>query len=164
MATPTSAPAAPTAAAADVASIYSDSYTDITNANYYPDWGQSTQFEQIDIDGNMILGYSQLNYQGNTFDGIDLAGKTTFHIDVYSTEIDVLKITLINTQAAGGTFEIGVSKAITNGEWTSLEIPLSEFDGFVASGGNLDQIKYEIGTDGTGEGNVSFFIDNIYVD
>ncbi len=164
VATPTSAPAAPTAAAADVASIYSDSYTDITNANYYPDWGQSTQFEQIDIDGNMILGYSQLNYQGNTFDGIDLAGKTTFHIDVYSTEIDVLKITLINTQAPGQTFEIGVSKAITNGEWTSLEIPLSEFDGFVASGGNLDQIKYEIGTDGTGEGNVSFFIDNIYVD
>jgi len=124
VATPTSAPAAPTAAAADVASIYSDSYTDITNANYYPDWGQSTQFEQIDIDGNMILGYSQLNYQGNTFDGIDLAGKTTFHIDVYSTEIDVLKITLINTQAPGQTFEIGVSKAITNGEWTSLEIPL----------------------------------------
>jgi hypothetical protein len=164
VATPASAPAAPTAAAADVSSIYSDSYTDITNANYYPDWGQTTQFEEINIDGNMILGYSQLNYQGNTFDGIDLTGKTTFHIDVYSTEIDVLKIVLINTQGAGGVFEVGVSKALSNGAWTSLEIPLSVFEGFVASGGNLDQIKYEIGTDGTGEGNISFFIDNIYID
>jgi hypothetical protein len=164
VATPTSAPAAPTAAEADVSSIYSDSYADVTGVNYYPDWGQSTQFEEIDIDGNMILGYSQLNYQGNTFDGIDLAGKTTFHIDVYSTEIDVLKIVLINTAAAGGTFEIGVSKAITNGEWTSLEIPLSEFEGFVASGGNLDQIKYELGAEANAEGNVSFFLDNIYVD
>ena len=163
VATPEAAPASPTAAAADVASIYSDSYTDVLNANYYPNWGQETQFAEVDLSGNMILGYSQLNYQGNTFDGIDLTGKTTFHIDVYSSEIDVLKIVLINTQAAGGTFEIGVSKSLTNGAWTSLDIPLSEFDGFVASGGNLDQIKYELGTDGTASGNKSFFLDNIYV-
>jgi hypothetical protein len=164
VATPASAPAAPTAAAADVLSIYSDSYTDVTGANYYPDWGQSTQFEEIDIDGNMILGYSQLNYQGTIFDAIDLGGKTTLHVDVYSTEIDNLKISLINTAASGGTFEVGVSKALSNGEWTSLEIPLSEFEGFLASGGSLDQIKYELGTDATAEGNISFFIDNIYVD
>ena len=163
VATPTEAATAPTAAAADVSSIYSDSYTDITNANYYPNWGQETQFEEVDLSGNMILGYSQLNYQGNTFDGIDLTGKTTIHIDVYSSEIDVLKIVLINTAAAGGTFEIGVSKSLTNGAWTSLDIPLSEFEGFVASGGNLDQIKYEVGTDGTASGNKSFFLDNIYV-
>jgi hypothetical protein len=163
VATPTEAAAAPTAAAADVASIYSDSYTDITNANYNPGWGQETQFVEVDINGNMILGYSQLNYQGNTFDGIDLTGKTTLHIDVYSSEIDVLKIVLINTAAAGGTFEIGVSKALSNGAWTSLEIPLSEFEGFVASGGNLDQMKYELGVDGTASGTKSFFLDNIYL-
>ena len=69
----------------------------------------------------------------------------------------------LSSPAAGGTFEIGVSKSLTNGAWTSLDIPLSEFDGFVASGGNLDQIKYEVGTDGTASGNKSFFLDNIYV-
>jgi len=163
VATPTEAAPAPTAAGADVASIYSDSYTDITNADYNPNWGQETQFEEVDLSGNMILGYSQLNYQGNTFDGIDLTGKTTLHIDVYSSEIDVLKIVLINTAAAGGTFEIGVSKALSNGAWTSLEIPLSEFEGFVASGGNLDQMKYELGDDGTAAGTKSFFLDNIYL-
>jgi hypothetical protein len=165
VATPASAAAAPSAAAADVSSIYSDTYEDVANAVYNPGWGQKTQFEEIDIDGNMILGYSQLDYQGNTFDGIDLEGKSTFHIDVYSSEIDVLKIFLINTKATSGdVFEISVSKALTSGEWTSLEIPLSEFEGFLASGGNLDQIKYELGTDATAEGNISFFIDNIYVD
>ena len=163
VATPASAPDAPTLAESEVASIYSDSYTDVANANYYPGWGQTTQFEEVDIDGNKILGYSQLNYQGNTFDGIDLTGKTMIHFDVYSSEIDIFKIVLINTAAEGGTFEIGVDKTLSNGAWTSIDIPLSEFEGFVASGGNLDQIKYEVGTEGTASGNKSFFLDNIYV-
>ena len=163
VATPASAPDAPTLAESEVASIYSDSYTDVANANYYPDWGQTTQFEEVDIDGNKILGYSQLNYQGNTFDGIDLTGKTMIHFDVYSSEIDIFKIVLINTAAEGGTFEIGVDKTLSNGAWTSIDIPLSEFEGFVASGGNLDQIKYELGTEGTASGSKSFFLDNIYV-
>ena len=76
---------------------------------------------------------------------------------------DIFKIVLINTAAEGGTFEIGVDKTLSNGAWTSIDIPLSEFEGFVASGGNLDQIKYELGTEGTASGNKSFFLDNIYV-
>ena len=165
VATPASAAAAPTAAAADVSSIYSDTYENVANTDYYPGWGQATQFNEISVDGNNVLGYSQLDYQGNTFDGIDLEGKSTFHIDVYSSEIDVLRIYLINTKGASGDgFEISVSKPLKNGAWTSLEIPLAEFEGFVASGGNLDQIKYELGDEGTATGTKSFFIDNIYVD
>ena len=163
VATPDTAPDAPTKDASEVSSIYSDSYTDVSGFNPYPGWGQQTQYNEVDIDGNKILGYSNLNYQGNTFDGVDLAGKTTVHFDVYSSEIDILKIVLINTKAAGATFEIGVDKTLENGAWTSLDIPLSDFAGFVESGGNLDQIKYELGTDATASGAKSFFIDNIYV-
>jgi hypothetical protein len=162
-ATPSSSPAAPTAAAQNVMSIYSDSYTGPESWDPYPNWGQATQFSEIDIDGNKILGYSQLNYQGNAFSGVDLAGMNMIHLDVYSSEISALKIVLINTQAAGGTFEIGVDSALENGAWTSLDIPLSDFKGFVESGGNLDQLKYEVGTGATTTGNLSFYLDNIYL-
>ena len=163
VATPDTAPAAPTRDQSEVSSIYSDSYTAPESWDPYPNWGQATQFSEIDIDGNKILGYSQLNYQGNTFTGVDLTGKTMIHMDVYSADLSALKVVLINTQAAGGTFEIGVDGALENGAWTSLDIPLSDFAGFVESGGNLDQIKYEVGTDATATGDLSFFIDNIYV-
>ena len=115
------------------------------------------------MDGNKILGYSQLNYQGNAFSGVDLTGKTMIHMDVYSGDISALKVVLINTQAAGGTFETGLDASLENGAWTSVDISLSDFAGFVESGGNLDQIKYEVGEGATATGDKSFFIDNIYV-
>ena len=163
VATPDTAPAAPTRDQSEVSSIYSDSYTGPENFDPYPNWGQYTQFAAIDIDGNNILGYSQLNYQGNAFSGVDLAGKTMIHMDIYSADLSALKVVLINTQADGGTFETGLDAALENGAWTSVDILLSDFTGFVESGGNLDQIKYEVGTDATATGDKSFFIDNIYV-
>jgi len=163
VATPDTAPAAPTKAQSEVTSIYSDSYTAPESWDPYPNWGQSTQYSEIDLDGNKILGYSQLNYQGNAFSGVDLTGKTMIHMDIYSGDISALKVVLINTQADGGTFETGLDASLENGAWTSVDISLSDFAGFVESGGNLDQIKYEVGTDATATGYKSFFIDNIYV-
>jgi hypothetical protein len=161
--TPNTAPAAPTRDQSEVSSIYSDSYTAPESWDPYPNWGQATQYSEIDIDGNKILGYSQLNYQGNAFSGVDLTGKTMIHMDIYSADISALKVVLINTQADGGTFETGLDASLENGAWTSVDISLSDFEGFVGSGGNLDQIKYEVGTDATATGDKSFFIDNIYV-
>jgi len=164
VAKPTVGATAPTLDAGSVASIYSDEYTYVANTDYNPGWGQTTQFEEIDLSGDNVLQYSQLNYQGTTFDAIDLASYTHIHFDINSSEVDKLKITLIDTgeDDVDDTFEVGVDKTLTSGEWTSLDIPLSEFTGLVASG-KIDQLKYEVGTDGVATGTRSFYVDNIYL-
>ncbi|MEM1405857.1 MAG: immunoglobulin-like domain-containing protein, partial [Bacteroidota bacterium] len=64
----TSAPVPPARDAADVISIFGETYTNITGINYDPDWGQSghtlvnTSFDPGD--GNLILAYPNFNYQG----------------------------------------------------------------------------------------------------
>ena len=155
---------ATTPTATGVLSIYSDAYTNVGNADYNPGWGQATKFVELEpVAGNKVLQYSFLDYQGTTFDAIDLASYTHIHFDIHSSEIDKLNITLINTaDASGNTFEVGVDKALTSGEWTSLDIPLSEFTGLVASG-KIDQLKYGVSADGTATGATSFHVDNIYL-
>ena len=49
---------APQVAAQQVISLFSDSYSNIINIDYNPDWQQSTQVTQIDIAGNSILKYA----------------------------------------------------------------------------------------------------------
>ena len=46
---------APTAAAADVVSIYSDSYTNEVVSEWNPDWGQSTTLETVTVGSDNFL-------------------------------------------------------------------------------------------------------------
>ena len=61
---PEAGPEAPTAAAEDVLSIFSDSYTNVEGTNFNPDWSQSTQVTTEVLAGNSVLKYANLNYQG----------------------------------------------------------------------------------------------------
>lgn len=160
----TTVPTTPSVDAANVISIYSDAYTSVGNVNVNPGWGQATQFAELEpATGNKVLQYSFLDYQGTTFDAISLAGYTHIHFDVHSSEIDKLNITLINTaDSSGSTFEVGVDKTLTSGQWTSIDIPLSEFVGLTESGA-IDQLKYGVSLDGTATGATSFHVDNIYL-
>ncbi|NIJ44632.1 hypothetical protein FHR24_001071 [Wenyingzhuangia heitensis] len=155
---------AATPTASNVASIYSDAYTSVANVNVNPGWGQATKFAEIEPEtGNSVLQYSFLDYQGTTFDAINISSYTHIHLDVHSSEIDKLNITLINTaDASGTTFEVGVDNVLTSGEWTSIDIPLADFVGLTASGA-IDQLKYGVSEDGTATGASSFHVDNIYL-
>ena len=57
----------PQAMAQQVISLFSDSYSNIANIDYNPNWQQATQVTQIEIAGNNILKYAGLNYQGTDF-------------------------------------------------------------------------------------------------
>ena len=48
----------------DVISIFSDAYTDIAGTDFNPNWSQSTIYNAFDLNGDAILQYSNLNYQG----------------------------------------------------------------------------------------------------
>ena len=71
---PTDNAAAPTQDAANVASIFSDSYTDIAT-NYNPFWGQSGTVDAA-FDpgtGNVVIHYSNFNYQGTDLPATNLS-------------------------------------------------------------------------------------------
>ena len=59
----------PTTDAANVISIFSDTYTNISGVDYNPNWGQATVATQVDIAGNNTLSLAGLNYQGTDFAG-----------------------------------------------------------------------------------------------
>ena len=58
------APTPPTRPASNVISTFSGAYTDLAGTDWYPNWGQATQYAQITVAGDAVKKYSNLNYQG----------------------------------------------------------------------------------------------------
>ena len=61
---PTTNAPTPTQNAANVISLFSDSYTDEAGTNFFVDWEQTTVVSQLPISGKATLVYNGLNYQG----------------------------------------------------------------------------------------------------
>ena len=127
----TSSAPTPTAAAANVLSIFSDTYTDLADSNFNPDWGQGN----VTTVADGVLTYTGLDYQGTNLGGADgvsqdVSGFSSFHLDFYSDDSTSLDFFLISN-AGGVTAEVAYSLPITTGEWVSLDIPLSEWSAVV---------------------------------
>ena len=157
---PTVAAPTPSQDAANVISIFSDAYTDITGVDLNPGWGQSTVQTIVDIEGNATLKYADFNYQGTDFSGNaqDVSGMEFLHVDMWTADATDVKVTPINGTGSPTENLVGLSP-ITTGQWTSYDIPLSDFTG---SGMTLDQViqmKFD-GQEGTTPSNI--FLDNIY--
>jgi len=135
----------------DVIAVFSGAYANVADTNLNPDWGQSTVYSEFVLEGDAMIQYSNLNYQGIAFGStIDAASMEFLHIDVWTADAETLDIFPIS-EATG---EKSVSKDLTLGEWTSFDIPLSEFTDQDLSMADLIQLKL------VGAGTV--FIDNIY--
>lgn len=139
---------------ADVVSVFSGEYTDIADSDFYPNWGQSTQFTAFDLNGDAMLQYSGLNYQGiNLGAAIDASSLETLHIDIWTsdaTSIDIFPLPN-GVQPADEKF---VTKTLIADQWNSFDIPMSEFTDQGLSVDDLMQFKF------VGSGTV--FLDNIY--
>ena len=142
----------PTDDAADVLSIFSDSYTDIDNVNFNPAWGQATTVSVADGE----ISYVGLNYQGTTLGSPqDVSGYEYLHIDVLPESTSALQLFLINSGAVtgGAAVETYFDLNLSVNQWNSIDIPLSSFSAIVDLT-QVDQIKIE------GTGNVT--LDNLY--
>jgi len=131
-------------------SLFSDSYINIENIDYNPDWAQATQTTQLDIAGNNTLKYAGLNYQGTDFGNNkqDVSAMDKVHIDYWTYDATELSFFLISPGPQETPFVIDVQQQ----SWQSLAIPLSTFSGVDLT--DLFQLKI------TGNGTV--YIDNIY--
>ena len=136
----------------DVISIFSGSYTDVTGVDYYPNWGQQTIYTAFELNGDAMLQYSNLNYQGIDFSANvqDASAMGTLHVDVWTADATSIDIYPISSSSG----EFFVTKALVADQWNSFEIPVSDFtdQGLVIS--DLIQFKF------VGSGSV--FIDNLY--
>ena len=143
----------------DVVSIYSAVYTDI-GANVLPDWGQSqfgSSFGEYDLNGDKMLQYTNLSYQGIAFDDNkqDVSSMEFLHIDVWTPDVTKLKTFIINE-----TEEKSVESDLNVNQWTSINIPLSEFTDQGLTLDLIRQFKFESEGPWPREGTV--FVDNIY--
>lgn len=145
--------------AEDVVSIYSSAYTNIST-EILPDWGQSqfgSSFGEFDLNGDKMLKYTNLSYQGIAFDNNiqDLSNMEFLHLDVWTTDVTKLKTFLINK-----TTENIVTSDLKVDQWNSITIPLSAFTDQGLTLDEIRQLKFESEKPWPREGTV--FVDNIY--
>ena len=150
----------PGRAEVDYISIFSDVYNDVAGTNYNPWWWQSTIYAPFDLNGDGMLQYSNLNYQGIEF-GSDVDAVATsmeyIHIDVWTPDVTAFEFYLISRSSG----EKYVLNDLVVDQWNSFNIPLSEFTDQGLSLNDLFQIKI-VGSPWAPDGFGSIFVDNIY--
>ncbi len=161
---PAMAAPAPTQAAADVISLFSDAYTDVPVDTWRTDWSVAA-FEDVTVAGNATKKYSALSFAGieTVNNQIDATGMTHFSLDVWSPNATVFKLKLVDF-GPDGAFDGGDDTeheidfgAPANNEWVSYDIPLSDFVG-LTNRANIAQ--YILVAEPTGAATV--FVDNMY--
>jgi len=159
-----SAPNPPARAEEDVISIYSTAYTDVVGTNYFPDWGQGGQgssWATFNLDGDEMLQYINLSYQGIALaDGtsVDVSQMEFLHLDVWTADVVTdIETSLINN-ASGTVTEAPIVSALNADNWTSIEIPISDYTDQGLTVSEIFQLKFV----GTPWASGTVFIDNIY--
>ena len=160
----------PTVDDSRVISIYSNAYNNVPVDFYNGFWEFSTtQSQEIQVNNDDIIRYSQLNFVGIQFTSptIDATSMKRFHIDIWTPDqIDansVFRILLFDV-GPDGTFqgsdnsshEITIPAAqLRSNEWLSIDLSLQDFPG-LTSRMNLAQVVLS----GTLP---NVFVDNIYL-
>ncbi|XMO87939.1 carbohydrate binding domain-containing protein [Algibacter sp. AS12] len=156
---PLTAAPTPNRAQSDVISIYSDSYVNPDPIDYYPNWGQTTTYTQIEVAGNSVIQYGDLTYQGIDFNtvAVDASAMEFIHIDVWTADANFnAKLSPISS----GPNEAAYDLALIQDQWTSFDIPISFFTDAnpALNFGDIIQFKF----DGVPSGGGTIFVDNLY--
>lgn len=131
----------PTREANNVTSIFSDSYTNPAIEYYNGFFNQDGQTtlggNDININGNQIIQYTELNFVAlKTLNTVDASDKTHYHVDINVNKPvieagDFIRVILLSNTGGvetQGFYNIPSSDLVANG-WSSLDIPLSSFTG-----------------------------------
>jgi hypothetical protein len=153
------APAPPARDVADVISIFSGAYTDISGTDFNPNWGQSTVVTTEDIAGNSTLKYASFNYQGTQFGSTqDASAMEYLHVDMWTPDATVVKVSPINNSGSPAENLVSLTP-INQGQWNSYDIPLTNFTGSGMTINELIQLKFD-GQEGVTPSTI--YLDNIY--
>ena len=161
---PPSGPTAPTAAAAAPAnpvlfSILTNSGSDIAGTDFFPNWGQATQYSATPVAGVETAGYTVLNYEGIQFaSNLNVSTASHIHIDVWTPNVTSLGFDLISPGPAQfqSVNSLSVATVATAG-WNSIDLPLSTFTGVDLT--NLIQLSFTALAPTSGG---TIYVQNIY--
>lgn len=162
--TPLVAAPTPTLGAANVISMFSEAYTNVSVDTWRTSWSSATLTDVV-IASNQAKRYSALDFVGieATTTPINATAMTHFHTDVWSSDFTNFKIKLVDfgaNGAFGGGDDVEHEITITapaQGQWVSLDIPLSNFTGLTTRA-HIAQLIYV----GNPSGNTTVYIDNVY--
>jgi beta-glucanase (GH16 family) len=148
---PVSAAPLPPHDASNVKSIFSGAYTNITGVNYFPDWGQQTEGSIVEISGDEVLLYQNLNYQGIDWstNRQNVSAMGYLHLDFWTANSTSLSVYLVSTGPKEKQYVLNVRPQT----WVSVDIPISYFQSSVDLRFTI-QLKLE--------GNGDVWMDNIY--
>jgi hypothetical protein len=166
---------------ADVISIFSDAYTNVPvdfYNGYFAPFQTTIGQDDIDIDGDKIISYAELNFVATEFKNptVNATAMTHFHVDIQVQNTiepgDFIKVQLGDFGPDGsfgggddvsGVYEINTAPPLVSNQWISLDIPFSDFVGLTQRA-NLAQIFFI--TDGTATelpGTITdILVDNMY--
>jgi len=142
---------------ADYYSIFSGSYIDIEGSDYNPGWGQETGYNLFDLEGDEMLQYTTLNYQGIQIgETIDVTAMEYLHVDIWTPK-DLASVDIYPLQVGvGAEDEKFKTLDLVEGEWSSFDIPLSFFTDQGLAMDQIHQFKF------VGENSGTIFVDNLY--
>lgn len=163
---PTMAAPTPTRDAANVISLFSDAYSDVTVDTWRTDWS-SADFTDIMVAGNAVKFYENLDFVGveTTSALIDAGEMTHFHFDVWTPNATQIGIKLVDFGAnrqfdenGGDDVEHQVDfPGPAQGQWISYDIPLADFTGLLTRGSMAQYIFVGQPVQAS-----SLYIDNVY--
>jgi len=153
------APTPPVRVAADVVSVFSGAYTDLTGTDFNPNWGQTTVVTTVSVAGNSTLKYATFNYQGTALaTPRDLTGMGFLHVDMWTPDATVVQVTPINNSGSPAEKLVSLTP-VTKGQWNSYDIPLTDFTSSGMALNGVYQLKFD-GQAGTTPSTI--YLDNIY--
>ncbi len=161
---PVQAAPTPTEEEADVISLFSDAYSDVSVDTWRTDWSAAV-FEDVQVDGNSTKKYSSLDFVGieTVSTTVDASEMTHFRLDVWSADFTFFGIKLVDF-GADGAFGGGDDvehqinfEAPAQGGWVSYDIPLSDFTGLTTRSNIAQYILVGQPTGGT-----TIYVDNVY--
>lgn len=164
LAEPTDAAPTPTKLAANVISMFSNAYTNVTVDTWRTGWSMAT-LTDMQVAGNDVKKYSALDFAGVEAVGANTINASTmdhFNIDVWTPNATTFKIKLVDF-GANGTYQGGddveheLSFTPTKETWNTLSIKMSDFTGLTTTS-HIAQIIFV----GVPTGTSVVYIDNVY--
>ncbi|MEY4522605.1 MAG: hypothetical protein RIT10_1790, partial [Bacteroidota bacterium] len=154
----------PTVPAANVISMFSNTYTNVPVDTWQAAWSQGFMNE-IQIAGNATKKYTSLNFVGIEATGantLDLATMYKLHVDLWTPNSTTFKVKLVDfgangIYAGGDDVEHELTLSPTLDSWNSYTLLLSDFTGLTTKN-HVAQLIFSSLPGGTSVA----YIDNVY--
>jgi hypothetical protein len=163
---PSVAAPTPTRAAGDVASLFSNAYTNRTVDTWSAVW-DNADVSDVTVGGNQVKRYANFVFAGVEFttNPVNATALNGFHLDVFVNDASNFRVKLVDFGANGAfgggddtehelTFNTTSTPALVAGQWNSLDIPLWRFTNMTGRSAIAQMIL-------VGTGSIAY-VDNVY--